>query len=140
MFVGAGKTHATCRYLTIKRTTYCRDNAGAYFGHIDQVFTVLLGLLVAAGLRIPTRPRLRADVHGLQLRSYLGNHRTIPWDVVVAVEFPSNVRFAQLRLPGEERLAIYAVQRADGPHAVATMRGLRELFAATHPEKAQPGS
>jgi hypothetical protein len=51
----------------------------------------------------------------------------------VAVEFPSNVRFARLVLPADETLALYAVQRMDREQAVQTMRGLRRLFAATHP-------
>jgi hypothetical protein len=111
-----------------------RDNAGAYFGHTDQIFTVILGVIVASGLRLPARPRLRADIDAVHMRSYVGNWRTIPWSAVVAVEFPSNVRFARLRLPAEETLAIYAVQRMDREHAVEAMRGLRALFAATHPD------
>ncbi|HEX3336914.1 MAG TPA: PH domain-containing protein [Jatrophihabitans sp.] len=109
-----------------------RDNAGATFGHKDQIFTVVVGAIVAGGLRLPARPRLRADASGVYLRSYLGNWRTIPWDAVLAVEFPSNVRFARLVLPADETLAIYAVQRMDREAAVAAMRGLRALFAATH--------
>ena len=58
----------------------------------------------------------------------------MPWDVVVRVDFPSKVRFAQLVLPGEETLAIYAIQRWDRSRRCAAMRGLRALFAATHPE------
>lgn len=112
-----------------------RENAGAYFGQTDQIFTVVLGLIVAGGLRLPARPRMRADMTAIRTRSYLGDWRTIPWEAVVAVEFPASVRFAQLRLPAEERLAIYAVQRADGPYAVATMQKLRALFAATHPDE-----
>jgi hypothetical protein len=53
--------------------------------------------------------------------------------MVVRVEFPSNVRFARLVLPGEETLAVYAVQRLDRAYAVEAMRGLRRLFAETHP-------
>ncbi len=109
------------------------DNAGASFGWKDQVFTVVIGAIVAGGLRLPARPRLRADTHAVHTRSYVGNWRTIPWDVVVAVEFPSNVRFARLVLPADETLALYAVQRMDREQAVETMRGLRRLFAATHP-------
>ncbi|WP_159440871.1 PH domain-containing protein [Jatrophihabitans endophyticus] len=112
-----------------------RENAGAYFGQQDQIFTVVLGLIVAGGLRLPARPRLHADTTAVRTRGYLGNWRTIPWEAVVAVEFPKSVRFAQLRLPAEERLAIYAVQRMDGPYAVATMQQLRALFAATHPDE-----
>jgi hypothetical protein len=110
-----------------------RDNAGAVFGYKDQIFTVVIGLVVASGLRMPARPRLRADTGAVHLRSYLGNYRTIPWDFVIAVEFPSSVRFARLVLPGDETLAIYAVQRLDGEYAVEKMRALRRLFAETHP-------
>jgi hypothetical protein len=108
-------------------------NAGASFGWKDQVFTVVLGAIIAGGLHLPARPRLRADAEAVRMRSYLGNWRTIPWDVVVRVEFPRNVRFARLVLPGDETLALYAVQRFDGEYAISTMQGLRQLFAATHP-------
>jgi hypothetical protein len=43
------------------------------------------------------------------------------------------VRFARLVLPGDEALALYAVQRLDRDRAVETMQGLRRLFAATRP-------
>ena len=107
-----------------------RDNAGAYFGHTDQIFTVVIGLVVAGGLHLPARPRMTADLEAVRTRGYLGNWRTIPWAAIVAVEFPSNVRFARLRLPGEETLAVYAIQRMDREYAVAAMRDLRALFAA----------
>jgi len=80
-----------------------------------------------------TRPRLHADRESVRLRAFLGGWRTVPWDVVVGVEFPSRVRFARIVLPGEETLAIYAVQRLDKEQAVEVMRRLRALFAATHP-------
>jgi hypothetical protein len=108
-------------------------NAGASFGWKDQVFTVVIGAIIAGGLRLPARPRLRADREAVHMRSYLGNWRTVPWEVVVGVEFPANVRFARLVLPGDEILALYAVQRADRERAVETMQGLRRLFAATRP-------
>jgi hypothetical protein len=108
-------------------------NAGATFGWKDQIFTVVVGAIVAGGLRLPARPRLRADAESVRMRSYVGNYRTVPWSAVVAVQFPSNARFARLVLPGDEILALYAVQRADGEHAVEVMRDLRQLFAQTHP-------
>jgi hypothetical protein len=110
-----------------------RDNAGAVFGYKDQLFTVVIGLIVAGGLHLPARPRVRADLDAVYTRGYVGNWRTIPWAAVVAVEFPSNARFARLRLPADEILAIYAVQRIDREHAVVAMRGLRALFTITHP-------
>jgi hypothetical protein len=107
-------------------------NAGATFTWKDQVFTVVIGAVAAGGLHLPARPRLRADAQAVHMRSFLGNWRTVPWDAVVRVEFPSNVRFARLVLPGDEILALYAVQRLDRERAVETMRGLRRLFAETH--------
>ena len=108
-------------------------NAGAHFGVKDQVGTAVLGVILGGLFLMLTRPRLHADRESLRLRSFLGGWRTVPWDVVVGVEFPSRVRFARIVLPGEETLAIYAVQRLDKDQAVEVMRRLRVLFATTHP-------
>jgi hypothetical protein len=107
------------------------DNAGATFGWKDQVFTVVIGAIIAGGLHLPARPRLRADSDAVHMRSYVGNWRTVPWSAVVAVEFPTNARFARLVLPGDEILALYAVQRIDREQAVEAMRGLRRLLSAS---------
>ncbi len=111
-----------------------RANAGADFTDKDQVATVVIGVVLAGLCIMPTRPRLRADVHSVRLRSFLGGWREVPWDVIVRVDFPSKLRFARLVLPGEEALAIYAVQRPDKERAVETMRQLRALWRATHPD------
>ena len=112
-------------------------NAGAHFGVEDQIGTGVLGVILGGLFLMLTRPRLVADRESLRLRSFLGGWRTIPWDIVVAVDFPSKVRFARVVLPGEETLAIYAVQRLDKEQAVETMRQLRALFAAIRPAEAQ---
>lgn len=106
-----------------------RANAGVTFVPKDQVGTLVLGALIAAGILLLTRPRLIADAESVRTRSFVGAYRTIPWDVIIAVEFPSSVRFARLVLPGEETLALYAVQRMDRERSVACMRELRALFA-----------
>jgi hypothetical protein len=106
-------------------------NAGAHFGVKDQAGTAVLGVVLGGLFLMPTRPRLHADASGVRLRSFLGGWRTVPWDVIVGVEFPSKLRFARLVLPGDEALAIYAVQRLDKEQAVDVMRRLRALFAAT---------
>ena len=112
-----------------------RDNAGATFGWKDQVGTGILGLLIASGFWLLTRPRLIADAASVRTRSFAGSYRTIPWDLIVDVQFPGNARFARLVLPGEEVLALYAVQRLDKEQAVTVMRGLRGLLAQS---RAQP--
>jgi hypothetical protein len=108
------------------------DNAGATFDVKDQVATGIIGLILAGLFVMLTRPRLSADSEVVRLRSFLGGWRTVPWDLVVRVEFPRKVRFARLVLPAEETLAIYAIQRLDGERAVAAMQQLRTLFAETH--------
>jgi hypothetical protein len=108
------------------------DNAGATFDTKDQVATGIIGVIVAGLFLMLTRPRLHADQEAVRLRSFLGGWRTIPWDLVVRVEFPRKVRFARLVLPGEETLAIYAIQRVDHERAVAAMEQLRALFTQIH--------
>ncbi len=110
-------------------------NAGIEFNWKDQIGTAVIGVIIAGTALLPTRPRLRADIHGVRTRAYLGPVREIPWDLVVAVQFPDQLRFARLVLPGEETIALYAVQRFDRDRSVAVMRGLRTLFdaAATTP-------
>lgn len=108
-----------------------RYNAGASFTDKDQVGTVVVGVVLSLLLIMPTYPRLVADEQSVRIRSFLGNYRTIPWSVIVDVRFPAKVRFAQLVLPGEETLAIYAVQRWDKDLAVEAMDGLRALLAAS---------
>ncbi|PZS17270.1 MAG: hypothetical protein DLM57_08755 [Pseudonocardiales bacterium] len=110
-------------------------NAGAHFGVKDQIATAAIGVVLGGLFLTLTRPRLHADRDSLRLRAFLGGWRTVPWDVVVGVEFPSRVRFARIVLPGEETLAIYAVQRLDRDQAIDVMRRLRALFAATHPTR-----
>lgn len=109
-------------------------NAGATFGVKDQIGTVVIGVILGGLFVMLTRPALVADREAVRLRNFLGGWRVVPWELVVRVEFPSSVRFARLVLPGEETLAIYAVQRLDRGYAVEAMRGLRRLYAETHPE------
>ena len=119
--------------FTVTALVMKRYNAGASFNGADQGGTFVIGVVLAGLLIMPTRPRLYADVEGVRLRAFLGGWRTVPWDLIVRVDFPSKLRFARIVLPGEEALAIYAVQRLDKEAAVATMEQLRALFAVTHP-------
>jgi hypothetical protein len=119
--------------FTVTAFVMTRYNAGATFTFKDQIGTFVVGVVVSLLLIMPTYPRMIADEEAIRLRSFLGNYRVIPWDVVVDVRFPAKVRFAQVVLPGDETLAIYAIQRWDKERAVVAMDGLRKLFAATHP-------
>ncbi len=104
-------------------------NAGAHFSWKDQVATGVLGVILAGLILVFTRPRLRADEGGVHIRNHWGPYKTIPWDLIVGVEFPKGRHFARLILPADETIALYAVQRSDREHSVAVMRDLRELLA-----------
>ncbi|MEP6597832.1 MAG: PH domain-containing protein [Actinomycetota bacterium] len=110
-------------------------DAGAHFGIRDQIGTAVVGLILAGTALLPTRPRLEADTQEVRTRAYLGGYRRVPWTLVVGVEFPDRLRFARLVLPGDETVALYAVQRYDRDRAVAVMRGLRALFAQSRRER-----
>jgi Bacterial PH domain len=106
-------------------------NAGASFNGADQVATAIIGVILAGLLTIPARPRLVADRDGVHIRQFLGEWRTVPWDLIVAVEFPARSRVARVVLPGDEVIGLYAVQRWDAERSVAVMAGLRTLFDAS---------
>ncbi|GAB3293502.1 PH domain-containing protein [Parasphingorhabdus pacifica] len=99
---------------------------GVYFRVSDQVSMVGLGVLLAAGVMLLTRPRLRADKAGLEIRNVLATQH-YEWGMVEAVSFPDGSAWARLELPADEYVPIMAIQATDGPHAVRAMRDLRDL-------------
>ena len=106
------------------------SNTGVYFRTADQVAMVLLGVLIAAGVLLLARPRVRADARGVEVRN-VGVPRYLPWELVRAVAFPDGASWARLDLPDDEYLAVLAVQAVDGQRAVAGIRALRALHAAS---------
>jgi hypothetical protein len=105
------------------------SDTGVFFRTADQVAMVLLGLLVAAGVLLLARPRVRADARGIEVRN-VGVPRYLPWELVRSVSFPDGASWARLDLPDDEYLAVMAVQAVDGQRAVAGIRQLRALHAA----------
>lgn len=99
---------------------------GVVFSVSDQVAMVLLGVLLAGGAMLLTRPRLRADAEGLEVRNIIGTTR-VPWNLVEGVSFPDGAPWARVELPDDEYVPIMAIQATDGQHAVVAMRKLREL-------------
>lgn len=105
------------------------SDTGVYFRTADQVSMVLLGLLIAGGILLMARPRVRADARGIEVRNVAGS-RYVPWELVRAVAFPEGASWARLDLPDYEYLPVLAVQAVDGQRAVEDMRRLRALHAA----------
>jgi hypothetical protein len=126
---------ATVIFVTFTVTALLlpHDSGGAHVAATDPIAVFISGVILTLLALVPTRLRLHADADGVHLRSFFTSWHTIPWDVVLRVEFPSSVRFARLVLPAEETVPLFPVQRLDGARAVETMRQLRALHAAQHP-------
>ncbi|NUT48961.1 MAG: PH domain-containing protein [Saccharothrix sp.] len=102
---------------------------GVIFRASDQVAMVCLGVLLACGVLLLTRPRVRADAEGVEVRNVVTAHR-FTWQEVLHVSFPDGASWARLELPDDEYVSIMAVQAVDRDHAVAAVRALRELHRA----------
>lgn len=105
------------------------SDTGVFFRTADQVAVVVLGLLIAGGVLLAARPRVRADARGIEVRN-VALPRYVPWELVVAVSYPDGASWARLDLPDDEYLPVLAVQAVDRQRAVEAIRALRALHAA----------
>jgi hypothetical protein len=99
---------------------------GVYFYLSDQIAMVGIGVLIACGALMFGRPRVRADLEGVEVRNMLGSRR-YAWSEVEGVSFPESSAWARLELPDDEYVPVMAVQAIDGERAVTAMRELRRL-------------
>jgi hypothetical protein len=99
---------------------------GVYFYLSDQIAMVILGILLACGALMFARPRVRADLDGIEVRNMLGA-RHYRWSDIESISFPESSAWARLELPDDEYVPVLAVQAIDGEHAVTAMRELRRL-------------
>ncbi|MGZ3146842.1 PH domain-containing protein [Lentzea chajnantorensis] len=102
---------------------------GVIFRTSDQVAMIVLGFLLAGGVLLLTRPRVRADATGIEIRNVVTSHR-FAWGDVLAISFPDGAAWARLELPEDEYISIMAVQAVDRDYAVTSVRALRELHKA----------
>jgi hypothetical protein len=115
------------------------SDTGVYFRTADQVAMVLLGLLIAAGILLLARPRVRADARGIEVRN-VAAARYVPWEAVRSVSFPDGASWARLDLPDFEYLPVLAIQAVDGQRAVEALRQVRALHAAAGEGSGRNGS
>ncbi len=99
---------------------------GVYFYLSDQIAMVGIGVLLGCGALMFARPRVRADLDGVEVRNMLGSRR-YDWSDVEQVSFPDGSAWARLELPDDEYVPVLAVQAIDGDRAVVAMRELRRL-------------
>ncbi|ORW33574.1 hypothetical protein AWB91_07355 [Mycobacterium paraense] len=109
------------------------SSSGVIFHTSDQVAIAALGLLIAGGVLLFARPRLRVGPAGLAVRNLFG-YRLIPWRDVVGVSFPAGKRWARIDLPDDEYVPLMAIQAADRERAVDAMDTVRSLLARYRPD------
>lgn len=105
------------------------ENGVEAFGPVDQVAFFLIGVLIAGGVLMLTRFRVRADERGVWVRNSLGE-RYFPWALVVGVHLLKGATWAQLELHDDEMVPLLAVQTSDGDRAVDVVLALRRLLQA----------
>jgi hypothetical protein len=108
-------------------------SSGVIFHTSDQVAIAVLGLVIAGGVLLFARPRLRAGPAGLSVRNLFG-YRLIPWADVVGVSFPAGRRWARIDLPDDEYVPVMAIQAVDKDRAVEAMDTVRALLARYRPD------
>jgi hypothetical protein len=101
----------------------------AVFQPGDQFAMIGLGVLIAAGILMFTRPRVEADARGVRVRNVVGSY-DLPWDVVRAVRFDRGASWASLELHDDDQVPMIALQVVDRERAVSGVRALRELHRA----------
>ncbi|MGF7120853.1 PH domain-containing protein [Rhodococcus sp. TAF43] len=101
---------------------------GVYFRVVDQFAMAGIGILLAGGVLLLTRPRLRVGPRGIAVRNILGE-RIVDWDLDEGMSFPDGAPWARIELPDDEYVPVMAIQANDGEHAVRAVRRFRELEA-----------
>jgi hypothetical protein len=108
-------------------------SSGVIFQTSDQVAMAVLGLVIAGGVLLFARPRLRVGPAGLSVRNLLG-YRLISWSEVVGVSFPAGSRWARIDLADDEYIPLMAIQAVDKDRAVDAMDTVRSLLARYRPD------
>lgn len=108
-------------------------SSGVIFHTSDQVAVAILGLVIAGGVLLFARPRVRVGPAGLSVRNLFG-YKLIPWADVAGVSFPPGRRWARVDLPDDEYVPLMAIQAVDKERAVEAMDTVRSLVARYRPD------
>lgn len=107
---------------------------GAAITPIDKLAFVGVGIILSVlGYVALTRPRVRANSDGVEVRNIIGT-RFYPWAIIYGLSFPEGARMARLELPEFEYVPLWAMQSADGAKVVEAVQEFRELEAKYMPE------
>jgi hypothetical protein len=99
---------------------------GGSFRAGDRSAVVGVGILIAIGVLMLSRPRVEADEQHIHVRNVIGSY-DLSWDLVRAVGFTKKSPWASLDLADDERISVMAVQAMDNEYALEAMTALRRL-------------
>ena len=101
---------------------------------LDKFAFIGVGLIISALSWIAlTRPRVRANADGVEVRNIVGT-RFYPWVVIYGLSFPKGSRMARLELPEFEYVPLWAIQSGDKEHALKAVEEFRALEAKYMPQ------
>lgn len=110
------------------------EYTGAAVTTIDRWAYPLVGVILSVLLwLIFTRPRVRANSDGVEVRNIVGT-RFYPWQVIYGLSFPEGEKMARLELPEFEYVTLWAFQSADKAKVIRSVRQFRELEAKYMPQ------
>ncbi len=99
---------------------------GVYFRLVDQLAMIGIGMMLAGGVLLLARPRLRVSREGVRVRNAFGE-RHVDWDLVEGLSFPDGAAWARIELPDDEYIPVMAIQSNDREHAVSAVQSFRRL-------------
>ncbi|MFS8935902.1 PH domain-containing protein [Corynebacterium sp. c25Ua_89] len=107
---------------------------GAAVTTIDKFAFPGVGLLISVLSWLAlTRPRLRANEDGVEVRNIVGT-RFYPWQVIYGLSFPEGERMARIELPDFEYVPVWALQAGDKTAVIPKVRAFRDLEAKYMPQ------
>ncbi len=117
-----------CCFSAIATSLHGSTGEGDAVQRGDQFAMIGLGVLVALGILLFTRPRVEADMKRVRVRNVISSYE-VPWELVRAVRFNRGAPWAGLELQDDDQLMMIALQAVDKERAVAGVRALRTLLA-----------
>jgi hypothetical protein len=118
-------------FAAVAFTLHGKTESGKSVFHTeDQIAMIILGVACGIGILWFTRPRIVATTDGIRVRNLLG-WIDVPWQVVASVRFDRGSPWVSLELQDDDLIAVMAIQAADKEYAVAAVRALRAMLAAS---------
>ena len=103
-----------------------QGSTGVYFRAADQIAMAGIGTILALGVLMLTRPRVKVGKQGIAVRNILGE-KIVDWDLFEGLSFPDGAAWARIELPDDEYMAVMAIQSNDREYAVDTVGKFRAL-------------